>query len=1077
MRHRNRVLGVLLVVLTVASVGVWPASAASATVRTAAAGAAPDRQQPTARTVTLITGDRVTSFGSGRLTVAARKGVTFLNYQSKGHRYVVPTDALALLRADRLDLRLFDITELLASGYDKRGDLPLIVSGGSNAKGLAAGRTLAAVRGYATKVKSDQLASTWRVTRPSLTAGKVWLDALRKPTLDVSVPQIGGPAAWAAGFDGTGVKVAVLDTGIDATHPDLAGAVIAEKNFAADEEDGLDHVGHGTHVASTIAGTGAASGGKYRGVAPGASLLDGKVCMVYGCAESWILSGMQWAAESGADVVNMSLGGPDTSDIDPLEQAVNSLTAQYGVLFVIAAGNAGSDESVGSPASAEAALAVGAVTKTDELAEFSSRGPRLGDYALKPEITAPGVDIVAAKSATSDDGPAGELYVGHSGTSMATPHVAGAAAILTQVHPQWTPDERKATLMASAKPNPEIGVFAQGAGRVDVARAYGQAITATPASISLGLQEFPHDDDPVLTRHIAYHNPTAAPVTLSLALTTKAPPGMFSLGASSVTIPAGGDAGVTLTADTRVGGDATGNFGGQVTGTAAGVSVQTPFGVVRDVMRAKVHVTATDRAGQLGQDTLTVLVNTETFNEYVTYASDTTLRVVPGTYFAFSFVSDQNSSVDMMVYPVLQITGDRDLAMDGRLTRGYDVTVPNPEAAPVLAIVDVLMDLGDVVVGVGAIANNFGSLYTAQLGPKNVPGLLSQAVGAFAKPDGSGGFTNTPYSYQTGWYSQGQLFDGLVQHLRERDLATVRAEYALNAIGGLGERVNFGVGPGSFGGWGIGLTAALPGKRSEYFAGNLNWQPMFVESVPGPDPWPTFLAATVGAVTTYAAGRNYAQRWNNAVFAPNLTSQEFPSVFRDGDYITAFPAMYSDASGRQGFANVRAARTALYRDGQLVEESPYPGWFFTVPPGKAQYRLELREEHLAPMRLSTTVESVWTFSSAHVDASTPLPVLGLGFAASLDERNTARAGSFALTPIIVSQQQDSGVGRVTKLTVDVSYDDGATWQKAQVVKAFNKWLLVLRHPNRAGFVSLRAQATDSAGNTVKQTVIRAYELR
>jgi subtilisin family serine protease len=1079
MHRRSKIVGAILTAIAVTVAGTVTAGAAVAGPTHTAASAA--RQDSAIHTVTLITGDQVTSFGVDRFAVSPRKGITFMAYRMKGHQYVIPSDALPLLRANLLDRRLFDVTALIESGYDKRAGLPLIVSGGSNAKGFAVGKRLAAVGGYATTVATDKLAVTWNVTRPSLTAGKVWLDGLRKPTLDVSVPQIGAPTAWSAGFDGTGVTVAVLDTGIDATHPDLAGAVTAEQNFASEFEDALDHVGHGTHVASTIAGTGAASGGRYRGVAPGARLLDGKVCVEEGCAESWILNGMQWAAESGADVVNMSLGGPDTPDIDPIEQAVNDLTAQYGVLFVVAAGNEGlrGDETVDSPASADAALAVGAVSKTEELAPFSGRGPRLGDHGVKPEITAPGLDITAAKSATSNDGPAGQSYVTHSGTSMATPHVTGAAAILTQVHPQWSPEQRKAALMASAKPNPAIGVFAQGAGRVDVARAYGQQITTTPTSIGFGLQEFPHDDDSVLNRTITYHNPTASPVTLGLALSTEAPAGMFTLSAPSVTIAAGGDATVTLTADTRVGGAVIGNLGGQVTATANGVSVQTPFGVVRDSFKAKVHVTATDRAGKGSADAATVLINVDTFDFYEAFGPDTTLRVVPGRYFTFAFIPDVNESINLLSYPLFEATTDRTLAMDGTRARGYDVTVPSREAGFGLAIADVELTTDNVGVSASVIADNFGQIYSAHLGPRNVPGLVSLALGLFGKPDGSGGITDSPYYYQVGWYNQGAVFDGLVRHLRERDLATVRASYAVNSAAGRAERVNVSNAPGANGGWGIGISSTLPKERTEYFAGNLSWRPFFVEVMPGADGDPIALSQQSGPSTTYVAGQRYTETWNKGVFGPNLSTADpaFPDVVRIGDTIVVIPPLYSDGGGHQGLADVRAARTALYRDGQLVEENTFPGGVFTVPPGPARYRIEIRADHVANLRLSTTVESVWTFSSAHVDAMTALPVTGIGFAPSLDDHNTARAGSFAVTPITTTQQQGSGAGRVNKLDVDLSYDDGATWQKAQVVSALGKSWLVVQHPNRPGFVSLRAQATDSAGNTVKQTIIRAYELR
>jgi subtilisin family serine protease len=295
---------------------------------------------------------------------------------------------------------------------------------------------------------------------------------MRRPTLDQSTAQIGAPAAWAAGRTGTGVTVAVLDTGIDATHPDLAGQVTAQMDFVGDSTVD-DLVGHGTHVASTIAGTGAASGGKYKGVAPGAKLLNGKVCAGSFCPESAILAGMLWAAESGARVVNLSLGGADSPGADPLEEAVDALTEQYGTLFVVAAGNDGpAPGTVGSPAGAEAALAVGSVDRDGLVANDSSRGPRATDGALKPDVTAPGVGIVAARAANAGIGqPVDSHYLRLSGTSMATPHVAGAAAILAQTRPSWTAGQLKAALTASAAPNPASDVIAQGAGRVDARSA------------------------------------------------------------------------------------------------------------------------------------------------------------------------------------------------------------------------------------------------------------------------------------------------------------------------------------------------------------------------------------------------------------------------------------------------------------------------------------------------------------------------------------------------------------------------------------------------------------------------------
>lgn len=291
------------------------------------------------RQLTLVTGDRVTVDAQGKPVAfrpaKGREHIPVQRMSAKGHTLVIPADAHRLIVSGKLDRRLFDVTELSRPENlrAQRDGLKLIVGyRGKQAATAKAqvrdagstevGRSLRSLNAESLTTPTADAPAIWKALtdrraggeRVTTAAGidRVWLDGVRKASLDKSVPQIGAPEAWKAGFTGKGVKIAVLDTGTDATHPDLKGQILAEKNFSA-AKDTKDRVGHGTHVASIAAGTGAKSGGKFKGVAPDAKLLAGKVLDDDGYGEdSGILAGMEWAVAQGADIVNLSLGGPDT---------------------------------------------------------------------------------------------------------------------------------------------------------------------------------------------------------------------------------------------------------------------------------------------------------------------------------------------------------------------------------------------------------------------------------------------------------------------------------------------------------------------------------------------------------------------------------------------------------------------------------------------------------------------------------------------------------------------------------------------------------------------------------------------
>ncbi|MDF9807589.1 subtilisin family serine protease [Streptomyces sp. HB372] len=675
------------------------------------AGAAPAPRSETPRsdvrteshTVTLITGDVVRYVdGPGdqdTVTVDRPDGASGgVRIQQAGEDvYVLPDEATTLIAAGTLDRRLFNVSALVRMGYDDEGtgSVPLIATyPPARGKALPAAprgakkvRTLESVNGAALTADKDDARTFWSaITRTekarSLDGGiaKLWLDGRSAALLTESVPQVGAPQAWAAGFDGKGAKVAVLDTGIDADHPDVKDRVVGARSFVPGEEVD-DKNGHGTHVASTIAGSGAASEGANKGVAPAADLLVGKVLSDEGSgADSGIIEAMEWAKAEGADVVSMSLGSPVPDDgTDPMSQAVNSLSADGGPLFVIAAGNAYGAGTIGSPGSAEQALTIAAVDKQDGRAAFSSMGPLVRSHGLKPDLSAPGVDINAAAS-QSVPGIEG-MYQSMSGTSMATPHVAGAAAILKQRHPDWSGQRIKDALMTSSKKLDAYTPYEQGTGRLDVKAAIDTTIEAT-GSVQVASYDWPHSpSDQVAERTITYRNAGDTDVTLNLATDTDE--AAYTLSTDTLTVPAGGTAEAVLSLDpAEVANDTT--FSGQVVATdAAGATVaHTGFALTKEKELHDLTVKLRDRSGK-PMDGLVVLAELGDPQLGLVQVSggETTLRLPPGNYTAWASVDidgdrPDSRAVAFLAAPETILTGSTTVTLDASKARKIDVRTP-----------------------------------------------------------------------------------------------------------------------------------------------------------------------------------------------------------------------------------------------------------------------------------------------------------------------------------------------------------------------------------------------------------------
>lgn len=284
---------------------------------------------------------------------------------------------------------------------------------------------------------------------------------------------------------GKGVRVGVLDTGVDAAHPDLKGKIAGWKDFIAKKPEPYDDNNHGTHVSGTIAG--GSAGGTEIGIAPGAEILMGKVFTGGGSGSTdIILKGMEWMADpdgnpSTADqpkLVSNSWGGgtprpSENPDDNVFCKALNRWVA-LGILPVFAAGNSGPGaKTVNVPGACPLALTVGATDSEDVVASFSSRGPvfwKTGEL-IRPIVSAPGVKVLSSV--------AGGKYAEFSGTSMATPHVAGLSALLFQKNPKLKPEELVAILSKSAfqvggKP-PGAANNDTGFGRIDALKAVSTA--------------------------------------------------------------------------------------------------------------------------------------------------------------------------------------------------------------------------------------------------------------------------------------------------------------------------------------------------------------------------------------------------------------------------------------------------------------------------------------------------------------------------------------------------------------------------------------------------------------------------
>ena len=960
-------------------------------------------------------------------------------------------------------------------------------------------------RADAAKLGAALAGTTATPTRTSGTlagVSRVWLDRrFRATDLDPNLTQIGAPAAWSAGLTGEGVKVAVLDTGIDTTHPDLRGGkVVAEANFS-EADSTTDHYGHGTHVASIVAGTGSRSGGDRKGVAFEASLLNGKVLDDFGFgSESGIIAGMEWAARQRARVVNMSLGGWPTDGSDPMSQAVTRLTSRYRTLFVVAAGNSGpGDQTVEAPGVATAALTVGAVDAQDQLADFSGRGPRYGDYAMKPDITAPGVDIVAARAAGTALGePVGQWYTSVSGTSMATPHVAGAAAIMAQRWPSWTPGRIKAVLMGTADPNPDLSVYAQGGGRLDVGQAVGQRLIARRANLDFGWFRYPQTAVEPVTKPLLLQNLGAAATTVDLRAELEAedggpaPAGMVAVTPSRLTLAAGASATAQVTVDVQAG--TPGLYSGAVVATpATGPAIRTPLGFYKEPERYDLTLKAIGRDGQpatLADAGVLNVDNGELFADFLVFDEDATLtiRVAPGNYHIMGSVTGADfGSASMVGDPEIRVTGATTYTLDARRAEPVMVGIRGMATDPTF------VDAGWTRLDA---AGTFGLAFSYSVGPEVAAGGLFAEptdepvrVGQFEAelrtrliPAGAGSAATAPALYDLLQYG-GEIPDppDYVLSAAERArLARTDGHYrALNDNADyLDVRVGFA--PLQFFAGGSYEPIAVPRTRAEYVS-------------PAPVTWLHDAAWSRGEAfidfygppfVQFEAGQQSDEWWFGAPLHAKAYSE------RDAGSMFVAVADLRDTGGHDGLPwewsedPVATQALRLYRDGRLLASAQESFLQAAVPAASARYRLERDLDMDGLTRLANVSRTRWWFDSEAPTGQDALglpPLLGVDYQATpLGGRNGAVAGKPVTIDLNVARQEGAEPSEVVATHLWLSADDGGSWRLLRLGKVGpGRYRAVIPGSRlRSGtWVSLRTWARDAGDSRIHQTLIRAFPVR
>jgi hypothetical protein len=433
--------------------------------------------------------------------------------------------------------------------------------------------------------------------------------------------------------------------------------------------------------------------------------------------------------------------------------------------------------------------------------------------------------------------------------------------------------------------------------------------------------------------------------------------------------------------------------------------------------------------------------------------------------------------VDTVFYqPVVDLSADRKIVLDARRGKEVEQRPANSTVRSFFAEVVIAHQLDNGFWGsMNLIGKDLATMRVAAVGPAApADQAYSWVTSQWGVPGAAGDFANTPLHYGLTDLHRGSMFDGLHRVATDGQLAKLVSknyEQAPRSEAGKGFAT---LPPHLFQSDGMMLATDPTGTVTSYLEPGADWYPTFVE-YPGDGGLPCFLYSA--STPAYQAGHRYVAEWKKAVLGPAVDT----STARTGDQVRLYTPLAVDSGGNDIQALAATGRSRLFRNGSLLAESDTPGYIGDLrelPAGDAQYRFEASADRSMFSALSRQVDASWTFRSDTTAAEEQLPLWMVRFAPAVDRRNSMVAGSGLVIPLSLEVAAGAKAGRPAVPAVQVSGDEGKTWEPARVVRTGErKYVAAAAVPAGAKEISLRARAHDSAGNAVEETVIGAFTLR